>query len=35
MLYVKHLLGVICLESWISDPLIQVILEIDVQINEP
>ena len=29
-----HLLGAICLEKWISDPLIQVIQEIDTKINE-
>ena len=34
ILYAWHLLGAICLDRWISDPLIQVILETDTQINE-
>ena len=31
--YAWHLLGGICLERWISGPLIQVILEIDIEID--
>ena len=34
ILYAWHLLGAICLEKWISDPLIQVMREIDAQTNE-
>ena len=34
ILYAWHLLGAICLEKWINDPLIQVMREIDTQTNE-
>ena len=34
ILYAWHLVGAICLENWITDPLIQVMLEIDTKTNE-